>query len=104
MNKRKLLAAGALGAALSLKTRAAEPGARTGAGFLTVTGAMVRNNRAPLGPALDQSMVRHGARFEKAWEFDAAMLARLPAFRDKPLKERIALCPWGLHFIEAKAL
>ena len=29
---------------------------------------------------------------------------RLPAFKDKPLKERFALCPWGLYFIEVKTL
>jgi hypothetical protein len=23
-------------------------------------------------------------------------------FKDKPLKERYALCPWGLYYIEAK--
>jgi hypothetical protein len=28
---------------------------------------------------------------------------RIPAFKDKPLKERFALCPWGLYFIEVRA-
>lgn len=28
---------------------------------------------------------------------------RLPAFRDKPLKERFALCPWGLYCIDVKS-
>ena len=28
---------------------------------------------------------------------------RLPDFRDKPLKERFGLCPWGLYHVEAKA-
>lgn len=28
---------------------------------------------------------------------------RVPAFRDKPLKERFGLCPWGLYFVEVKA-
>jgi hypothetical protein len=28
---------------------------------------------------------------------------RLPAFKDKPLAERFALCPWGLYSIEVKA-
>ena len=27
----------------------------------------------------------------------------LPAFRDKPLKERFGLCPWGLYHIDVKA-
>jgi hypothetical protein len=29
---------------------------------------------------------------------------RLPAFKDKPLKERFGLCPWGLYFIDVKPL
>jgi len=28
---------------------------------------------------------------------------RLPAFKDKPLKERFSLCPWALYAIEVKA-
>jgi len=28
---------------------------------------------------------------------------RLADFKDKPLKQRFALCPWGLYFIEVKA-
>ena len=194
MNKRQFLAAGALSATLPLQVGAASPGARTGHGLLTVAGSLARGNRGPLNPALDQLMVKHGAKFDRAWEFDAAMLARLPAvtiqptleydakphklsgprlstvldaagisagapvmlslraldgyavvvsladarsyrmivgsaldgvpmsvgglgplwalydadrlpaFKDKPLKERFALCPWGLYFIEAKAI
>lgn len=29
---------------------------------------------------------------------------RLPAFKDKPLKDRFALCPWGLYYIDVAAL
>ena len=194
MNKRRFLAAGALVAALPSRVGAAEPAVRTGAGILTVTGAIARGNRGPLDPALDQLMVRHGVGFDRAWVFDAAMLARLPAvtiqptleydakahalsgpllgsvvegagvaagasvmlglraldgyrvavsladarsyrmivatsldgvpmslgglgplwavydadrlpaFKDKPLKERFALCPWGLYCIDVKAI
>ena len=194
MNKRQFLTAGALVAALPLQAAAPRPGARTGHGLLTVAGAITRSNRGPLDPALDQLMVKHGAQFDKAWEFDDAMLAhlpavtirptleydakthklsgpllsvvleaagvapgipvmlglraldgytvalsladahsdrmivattldgvplsvgglgplwavydadRLPAFKDKPLKERFGLCPWGLYFIDVKAL
>ena len=192
MDRRHVLAASAIGVALPL--HAARPGARTGAGVLTVAGAVARSNRGPLDPALDQLLVKHGAKFDQAWEFDAAMLARLPAvtiqptleydakphklsgpllstvveaagvaahasvmlalraldgytvavsladahgyrmivastldglplsvgglgplwavydadrlpaFKDKPLNERFALCPWGLYYIEVKAL
>jgi hypothetical protein len=194
MDKRQFLVAGALGAVLPFQAQAAPSSARTGPGLLTVTGAITRSNRGPLDPALDQLMVKHGTKFDKAWEFDAAMLARLPTvtiqptleydakthklsgpllssvvgaagvaadasvmlimraldgyavavsladanryrmilattldgvpmsigglgplwavydadrladFKDKPLKERYALCPWGLYFIEAKTL
>ncbi len=194
MNKRQFLAAGAaLGSIVPLHARGVQPGARTDHGLLTVAGAVGRGNRGALDPALDQLMVRHAARFDRAWEFDAAMLARLPAvtirptleydakvhalrgpllatvldaagvaagapmtlalraldgytvalsladarahrmivatrldgvpmsvgglgplwavydadrlaaFKDKPLKERFALCPWGLYFIDVKA-
>jgi hypothetical protein len=27
----------------------------------------------------------------------------LPAFKDKPIKERFALCPWGLYYIDVAA-
>ena len=194
MNKRRFLAAAALALGPPCMAAAAPRGARAGPGLLTVTGAIARHNRAPLNPALDQLMVKHGAKFDRAWEFDAAMLARLPAvtirptleydakvhslsgpllssvveaagvapgasvmlalraldgytvmvnladarayrmivattldgaamsvgglgplwavydadrlpaFKDKPLKERFALCPWGLYYIDVKAL
>lgn len=29
---------------------------------------------------------------------------RLADFKDKPLKERFGLCPWGLYYIEVKAV
>lgn len=193
MNKRRFLAAGALGAALPLATGAAGADAsRKGPGLLTVTGSIARGSRGPLDPALDVLLVKHGVRFERAWVFDAASLARLPsvsieptldydgkvhqlsgpslaavveaagaaggaeamlalraidgytvalsladarayrmivattldgaplnlgglgpqwavydadrlaAFKDKPLKERFGLCPWGLYCIEVK--
>ena len=193
MDKRRFLIAGGLGTALPVRatTRA---GAHAGPGLLTVTGAITRSNRGPLDTALDQLMVKQGAQFDKAWTFDADMLARLPsvsirptleydakvhklsgpllssvmeavgvaarapvvlalraidgytvavsmadarayrmlvatalddlplslgglgplwavydadrlpAFKDKPLKERFALCPWGLYFIEVKVV
>ncbi len=194
MNKRRFLAAAAFTLGLPCRVSAAPRGARTGPGLLTVTGAIAHRNRGPLNPALDQLMVKHGAKFDGACEFDAAMLARLPsvtirptleydakvhtlsgpllssvveaagvppgasvvlalraldgytvmvtladarayrmivattldgapmsvgglgplwavydadrlaAFKDKPLKERFALCPWGLYFIDVKPL
>ena len=194
MNKRHFLAATALAATLPGQANAVSAASKTGPGLLTVAGAITRKNRGQLDAALDQLMVKHKAQFDKAWVFDAAMLARLPAvtitpsleydakphqlsgpllstvveaaggtagaqvmlglraidgytvglsladarayrmivattldgaplslgglgplwavydadrlpaFKDKPLKERFGLCPWGLYFIEVKAL
>ena len=194
MDRRRVLIAGAAGAATPWPASAAGPARATaGPGLLTVAGAIGRSNRGPLDPVLDQLMVKHNTRFDKAWVFDAAMLAALPAvaieptleydskphklsgpllgtvvgaagvaanapvtlmlraldgyavgvsladaqryrmivattldgapmaigglgplwavydadrladFKDKPIKQRFALCPWGLYFIEVKA-
>lgn len=192
MNKRRFLLTGGVAAVLPLQAGAAAS-ARAGAGLLTVAGAIGQSNRGPLDAGFDQLLAKHGARFERAWQFDAAMLARLPSvtvrptleydakphrlsgpllsavvgaagvaadasatlvlhavdgyavavkladakryrmivataldgvplslgglgplwalhdpervpdFKDKPLKERFALCPWGLYFIDVKA-
>lgn len=193
MKRRQLLTAAAVAASLPLSARA-ESTTRRGLSILTVSGAIGKTNRGPLDPALDQLMVKHGAGFERAFEFDSALLGRLPAitieptleydarphklsgpllssvveatgvrpnasvvlalraldgytiavsladarsyrmivadridghpmrigglgplwavydadrvtaFKDKPLKERFALCPWGLYAIEVKAV
>jgi len=87
MNKRELLAASVLGVALPLQAGAAKSAARSGPGLLTVAGAIGRSNRGPLDPALDQLMVKHGAKFDKAWQFDAAMLTSLPAVTIQPTLE-----------------
>jgi hypothetical protein len=72
---------------LPLQAATAPSGARTGPGLLTVTGAIGRSNRGALDPALDQLMVKHKLAFDKAWEFDAAMLAKLPAVTIQPTLE-----------------
>ena len=87
MNKRRFLVAGALGAVVVPSLAAGASSARTGPGLLTVTGAIARNNRGPIDPVLDQLMVKHGRTFDTAWEFDAAMLARLPAVTIQPTLE-----------------
>lgn len=87
MDKRHFLLAGALGAVGSPRLAAAPSSARTGTGLLTLSGAIARSNRGPLDPALDQLLVKHGRTFDKAWEFDAAMLARLPAVTIQPTLE-----------------
>jgi hypothetical protein len=87
MDKRRFLIAGGLGAVVSLPAQAAASGERTGPGLLTVAGAIGRSNRGPLDPALDQLLVKHKTTFDKAWVFDAAMLARLPAVTVQPMLE-----------------
>ena len=87
MDKRQFVMETALGAALPMQTRAALAVARTGPGLLTVSGAISRSNRGPLDPALDQLMVKHGTQLSKAWELDAAMLARLPSVTIQPTLE-----------------
>ena len=87
MNQRRFLLAGALGAVVVPSVAAGASNARTGPGLLTVTGAIARSNRGPLDPVLDQLMVKQGRTFDKAWEFDAAMLARLPAVTIQPTLE-----------------
>ncbi|MEP7100194.1 MAG: molybdopterin-dependent oxidoreductase [Burkholderiales bacterium] len=88
MDKRQFLVAGALGATLPLQSHAAPPAStRKGIGLLTVSGAITRSNRGPLDPALDQLMAKHGAKFDTAWEFDAAMLGQLPAVTIQPTLE-----------------
>src|SRR5215203_2288622 len=87
MDKRRFLLAGALGAAVSPALAAGPSTARTGPGLLTVSGAIGRNNRGGIDSTLDQLMVKHGRTFESAWEFDSAMLARLPAVTIQPTLE-----------------
>jgi hypothetical protein len=95
MDKRRFLAAaaaamgaaGEAGAAAPTAVRAAGD-APVGPGLLTVAGAVGRANRGPLDPLRDQLMVAHGtAPFERAWTFDAAALARLPAVTIEPTLE-----------------
>ena len=87
MNKRRFLAMGAIGATALVPAVAAPSNARKGTGLLTVSGAITRSNRGALDPALDQLLVKHKATFERAWEFDAEMLARLPSLSIQPTLE-----------------
>lgn len=192
MNKRHFLGTAALAGLLPATHALAADSPRQGPGLLTVSGAVGKSNRGPVDPALDQLMVKHGVKFDKAYVFDTEALRRLPvvriratleydakmhslagpllssvleaagvasagdtqlglravdgyvvplsiadarsyrmivatemdgkplvlgglgpqwavyeadtlaAFKDKPLKERFALCPWGLYSIEVQ--
>lgn len=91
MDKRRFLAAAATAAASGMVTVApparAAAAAPAGPGLLTVVGAVGRSNRGPLDAVRDQLMVKHGAKFDRGWTFDAAMLARLPAVVIEPTLE-----------------
>ena len=76
----------ALAGLLPASASAASP-ARHGPGLLTVSGTIGKSNRGPLDPALDQMLVKHGVKFEKAFVFDSEALRRLPVVRIKPTLE-----------------
>ena len=87
MNKRHFLGTTALAGLLpALHAQAAEP-TRKGPGLLTISGATAKSNRGPVDPALDQLMVKHGVKFDKAFVVDAEALGRLPVVRIKPTLE-----------------
>ena len=92
MNKRRFLVTSGLAGLLPAGVGAAatattgEPPARQPA-LLTVSGAIGNANRGALDPVLDQMMQKHGIQFERAHQFDAAMLARLPAVTIHPTLE-----------------
>jgi hypothetical protein len=86
MNKRQFLGAAALaGTTPVFGQPPSNPG--KGPALLTVTGAIGRPNRGPFDPALDQMMHKQKISFERAFTFDYAMLANLPAFTIKPTVE-----------------
>lgn len=87
MDKRQFLVAGSVGAILPARAGAATAPTRSGGALLTIVGALPHANRGPLDPVLDQLMVKHKVAFDKAWQFDAAALARLPAVTIEPTLE-----------------
>lgn len=87
MQKRQFLAA-ALGAA-SLPALAhgnAAEGHKSPA-LLTITGAIGKTNRGPFDPVLDQMMGKQQLKFDKAYGFDFATLARMRATTLQPTLE-----------------
>jgi hypothetical protein len=90
MNKRQFLGAAAAAGALPLAgqaTSASLPALPGGPALLTVTGDLMRSNRGPFDPALDQMMHKHGVSFRKAWVFDDTALRMLPAVTIRPTLE-----------------
>jgi len=86
MDKRQFLVAAGAAAALPASSGAAAP-ASTGPTLLTVSGTIGKSNRGALDPSLDQLMKKHGIAFDKAFTFDAAAIAKLPAVTIKPTLE-----------------
>ena len=95
MDKRQFLGAAVAGA-LPLAANAAAapegaPGSRCpashGPALLTVTGTIVRANRGPFDPVIDQMMHKHGLHFGKAWAFDLAALLQLAPHTIRPTLE-----------------
>jgi hypothetical protein len=89
MKKRHLLQTlGALSAsALPLAAQAHYTPPTLGPTLLTITGAIGRNNRGALDPALDQLMVKHKVSFPHAWTMDSPTLQALPAVTIQPTLE-----------------
>lgn len=89
MKKRHFL--GALAAAGALPTLHAAPAAAKTSGrgpaLLTVTGAIAKANRGPFDPVADQMMHKQKLRFDKAYVFDFAAIAALPAQTIRPTLE-----------------
>ncbi|MDM0077952.1 molybdopterin-dependent oxidoreductase [Variovorax sp. J2P1-59] len=87
MNKRHFLGTAALaGLWPAVDALAADP-ERKGPGLLTVSGAIGKSNRGAVDPALDQLLVKHGVKFDKAFVFDSDALRRLPVTRIKATLE-----------------
>ncbi|UGQ46294.1 molybdopterin-dependent oxidoreductase [Massilia endophytica] len=85
MKKRHFL--GALATAGALPALHAAPANKRGPVLLTVSGAIAKANRKPFDPQLDQMMHKHKVTFDKAWAFDFAALAALPAQTIRPTLE-----------------
>ncbi|MDM0108201.1 molybdopterin-dependent oxidoreductase [Variovorax sp. J22R24] len=87
MNKRHFLGTATLaGLWPAVDALAADP-ARKGPGLLTVSGAIGKSNRGAVDPALDQLLVKHGVKFDKAYVFDSDALQRLASVRIKATLE-----------------
>ncbi len=86
MKKRQFLGAVAAAGALP-SLGAAAPKAERGPALLTVTGAIAKPNRGSFDRVSDQMMYKQRLSFEKAFAFDFAALAALPAVTIKPTLE-----------------
>lgn len=87
MDKRQFLTSVAAGLILWPSCGSAQPAASLSSPtLLTLTGAIGRANRGPLG-ALDQMMHKQLIRFDKAYVFDFGAIAALPSVSIRPTLE-----------------
>ncbi|RZT05700.1 hypothetical protein SAMN05216319_5002 [Duganella sp. CF402] len=90
MKKRQFLGTAATATLAGWATTLAAPAhaaAASGPTLLTVTGAIGAGNRGKLDPVRDQLMYKQKLSFDKAFGFDFAALAALPAITIKPTLE-----------------
>ena len=77
---------------------AARVGIRAIDGYrIEITSADIAAYRMILATHLDDRPLPLGGLGPQWAVFDPAAV---PALRDKPLKERFALCPWGVYYID----
>lgn len=89
MKKRQFLGSAALAgiAAATATSPARAASASAGPALLTITGAVGKTNRGKLDPVKDQMMHKQKVAFERAYAFDFAAIAALPAVTIKPTLE-----------------
>jgi hypothetical protein len=89
MKKRQFLGSAALAgiAAATATSPARAASATAGPALLTITGAVGKTNRGKLDPVKDQMMHKQKVAFERAYAFDFAAIAALPAVTIKPTLE-----------------
>jgi hypothetical protein len=89
MKKRQFLGSAALAgiAAATATSPARAASATAGPALLTITGAVGKTNRGKLDRVKDQMMHKQKVAFERAYAFDFAAIAALPAVTIKPTLE-----------------
>jgi hypothetical protein len=87
MHKRVFFKGAVLAGVAPLAAAHAAQSEDRGPALLTVTGAIAHGNRGPFDPVLDQMMHKQQVSFTKAYVFDAAALAALPALTIRPTLE-----------------
>lgn len=87
MKKRQFLGSAAFAGIAAATTPARAAGTKAGPALLTITGAVGKTNRGKLDPVKDQMMHKQKVAFARAYAFDFAAIAALPAVTVKPTLE-----------------